>query len=150
MKKHSETISVTGMCRRAVDARFRSLNDPEWPAMRTKDEIDAAARLEEEIDAAIEAGPDTNLGGEIEEAVSAVLNRAIASGTHDADALAEAAVTDAKVLEAINRPGSAAVILRQLIGYALGPDEESDDDDEAPLAAILTDAELLRRLGGPA
>jgi hypothetical protein len=145
MKKYPE-ISLTGMCRRAVIARYRTLDDDTSPT-KTEEEIAAKVRLQKQTDAAIEADPDVNTGGEIEEALNAAFEEAISRGAKGADALAAAAVTDPRVLKAINRPGAAAVILRQLIGYVFKL-RESDDDEDEPLTTVIADRELLRRLAG--
>jgi hypothetical protein len=143
MKKYPyPVISLSGMARRAVIARCESLDDFRVPRTPNKDEMAAYLRRQEEIDAAIKADPDTNRGGEIETALNVALKQAVARGARGADALAEAAITDPRVLEIINRPGSAAVILRQLIGYALLARDDDDDDDDT----ILTDSGLLRKI----
>jgi hypothetical protein len=151
MKKHP-AISLSGMCRRAVIARFESIyTDAPGIETGTEEEKRDWLRRHEEMSAAIDGDPDVNLGGEIEEALNAALKHAAGRGQNGADALAEAGVTDPKVLEIISRPGAAAVILRQLIGYALlgrneDDDDDDDDDDDPPIAAILMDSELLRKI----
>ena len=122
MRKHFE-IGVGGMSRRAVMARYTELDNYSTP--QTKEEIDAYLRVNNEINAAIRADFDTNRGAEIEKALTAALDQAVARGARGVDALAEAAATDPTVLEIINRQGSAAVILRQLVGLVLATKEDA-------------------------
>jgi hypothetical protein len=61
-------------------------------------------------------------------------------------------VDDPAIREIIERPGAAAVILRQLVGmcvaFKLNEEEEDDEDLFPALSTIITDdAELVRRVG---
>jgi hypothetical protein len=110
---------MTDFCRRAVIiALFPPPldDDPDDPIMP----IEEAKRVvEDKINSAIHADPDVRIGGEIEDALNAAVQRAIDQGARGADALAAAVVADPAVLEAINMPGAAAVILRQFVGTAI-------------------------------
>jgi hypothetical protein len=67
------------MSRRAVIARFRSLDD-DGPTLQTQDEKYAYVQTRKEIEAAAIADFDCNRAGEIEEALNAALARAFSRG----------------------------------------------------------------------
>jgi hypothetical protein len=67
------------MSRRAVIARFRSLDD-DGPTLQTQDEKYAYVQTRKEIEAAAIAAFDCNRAGEIEEALNAALARAFSRG----------------------------------------------------------------------
>jgi hypothetical protein len=151
-------ISVTGMARRAVLMRLGKLDrGDDVPPPRPEDPTAYAAWCEElsrdldRRDAAIMNDPAVSLGREIEEAMNAAMERAWARGARTADALAEATVTDRQVLAVINKPGAAAVILRQLIGIVMKHDEEEHElwGDPDAEASMIDEAELARRIGQP-
>jgi hypothetical protein len=126
MRNYPE-VAVTGFARRAVFARFPY---PELRAGAGAEEVERYLQEQRKMTAAVFADPDVALGRAIEDALNVALKRAFDAGVRDPDGLAQAAADDPDVCEAINRPGAAREILRQLVGLRVAAEIKEELEDE--------------------
>ena len=128
-------IAVTGFARRAVFARYP---DPEIHAGATDEEYKRYRQQQDAITAAVFADPEVAAGRAIEDALNAALERAFEDGVCDADVMAQAAVDDHDLCEALDRPGAARRERWRRSRVHLTPTEERALRGGALLAGQLT------------